>query len=151
MNYGLINKLQLKEYVKEVCDCLGYGANGVADELLLETAGVETHFGKATDRTIGAGMGITQIDLMPFGDIQNRVKQSDKTKIKMELGIDLDLVGWEHLRYNPFICVLFTRLFYKKIPEEIPIDMRGRAFYWKDYYNTKLGKGTVEHYMKANN
>lgn len=150
MNYGLTNKLYLKECIEKVCDCLGYGANNNADELILETAGVETRFGKATDGTIGAGMGITQIDKMPFGDIQNRVKNSDREKIKKEMGIDLDLIGWEHLRYNPLLCVLFTRLKYKKIPEEIPTNLEGRAFYWKDHYNTKAGKGTVEHYIKAN-
>ena len=26
----------------------------------------------------------------------------------------------------------------------------GRAKYWKAHYNTELGKGTVEHYLKAN-
>jgi len=150
MNYGLINKLYLKECVEKVCDCLGYGANKNADELLLETAGAETLHGDAIDGTIGAGMGITQIDEIPFGDIQNRVKESDKSKVKDILGIDIDLVGWEHLRYNPLLCVLFTRLKYKKIPEVIPNSMQGRAEYWKKYYNTVAGKGTVEHYLKAN-
>ena len=87
---------------------------------------------------------------MPFGDIQDRVKESDRKKIKIELGIDLDLIGWEHLRYNPLLCVLFTRLKYKKVPEEIPMSLEGRAKYWKKYYNTVAGKGTVEHYIKAN-
>lgn len=45
---------------------------------------------------------------------------------------------------------LFTRLFYRLIPEAILETIEGRAKYWKKYYNTVLGKGTVEHYLEMN-
>lgn len=150
MNYGLTNQLYLKECIDIVCNCLGYGINGVADELLIETARAETGAGTIADNSIGAGMGITQIDKIPFVDIQDRVRHSDRDKIKEELGIDLALISWEHIRYNPLLCVLFTRLKYKKIPETIPSSIKGRAEYWKTYYNTEAGKGTVKHYIDAN-
>lgn len=148
--YGLINETHLEDIAQSVCDCLGYGANYNADKLLLETAGAETLKGKLKDPTKYAGMGITQFDKMPFQDVKDRVRSIDKIKVNNYFDIDLDLVEWEHLRYNPLLAMIFTRLKYKKIKEVIPKSLSGRAMYWKDHYNTLLGKGTVKHYIEAN-
>ena len=150
MNYGLIEENHLKDFSRSVCDCLGYGENGMASMLLVETARAETGAGKVKDTTVGAGMGITQIDKIPFYDILERVRDRDKEKVFNFFGIDLDLIEWEHLRYNPLLCLIFTRLKYKLIPEIIPTLRTKRADYWKKYYNTKAGKGTVAHYISAN-
>ena len=150
MYYGLINRNQLDDIVEAVCNCLGYGVNGNANVLLIETAGAETNKGTLKDESLGAGMGLTQFDKMPFQDVKDRVRTSDKFKILSDFDIDLDLVEWEDLRYNPLLALLFTRLKYKKIPDEIPKSMPLRAMYWKKHYNTEAGKGTVEHYIKAN-
>ncbi len=148
--YGLIKKEHLENIAKEVCDCLGYGSNGAADKLLLETAGAETGRGTIKDTSKGAGMGISQIDGIPFMDIKDRVRQEDKDSIKEYFDINIEWIEWEHLRYNPLLCMIFTRLKYKKIPEPIPNDLGGRARYWKEHYNTRLGKGTVSHYLEMN-
>lgn len=68
----------------------------------------------------------------------------------MYFGIDIELVEWEHLRYNPLLAMLFTRLKYKLIPELVPKSIEARARYWKMFYNSKAGKGTVEHYLEVN-
>jgi hypothetical protein len=133
-----------------VCDCLGYGINHTAHLLIVETATTETGLGRIKDTTLGAGMGICQFDKMPFYDIRKRSAKY-KEKIYEELGVDIDLVEWEHLRYNSFLSLLFCRLFYKPIPKQIPDDIKERAIYWKKYYNTELGKGTAEHYLRMNN
>jgi len=148
--YGLIYQSHLEDIVKEVCKCLGYGGNSNADKLLLETAGAETLKGDIKDPTEYAGMGITQFDKMPFYDVKDRVRESDKEKILKHFDIDLDLVEWEHIRYNPLLSMIFTRLKYKKVPESVPRTIEQRASYWKKYYNTAAGKGTAEHYLKAN-
>jgi len=150
MAYGLTHKSDLQVVAMQVCDCLGHGANGKAIDLLLETAGAETSRGLTRDLSMGAGMGITQIDKLPFQDIKDRCRHADKVSIYDYFDIDLDLVEWEHLRYNPLLCFIFTRLKYKKIPEAIPIKMEDRAKYWKQYYNTVEGKGTQEHYIYEN-
>jgi hypothetical protein len=148
--YGLVNRHHLSDAVKEVCECLGYGSSSNADKLLIETSGAETHKGQAKDNSIGAGMGITQFDKMPFYDVKDRCRNSDKNKIKEYFNIDIDLVEWEHIRYNPLLCLIFTRLKYLKVSESIPTDLKGRARYWKQYYNTEAGKGTIEHYIESN-
>lgn len=151
MYYGLISKKHLEDMSVSVCDCLGYGSNNVAHKLLIETAGAETNHGTIKDPTTYAGMGLTQFDKIPFYDVKNRARHSDKQKIADDFDIVLDLVEWEHLRYNPLLCLIFTRLKYKKIPELIPDTLQGRAEYWKKYYNTEAGKGTIKHYIGANN
>lgn len=150
MNYGLARKSHLLGMAMAVCDCLGYGSNENADVFLVETSGAETNKGSIKDYSLGAGMGITQIDELPFQDIKDRCRDSDKQKLIDNLGVNIDLVEWEHLRYNPFMCFIFTRLKYKKVPGAIPTSLEGRAQYWKTYYNTEAGKGTIEHFVEAN-
>ncbi len=148
--YGLINSEQLETIAIKVCKCLGGGKNNQAINMLLETAGAETGRGTIIDDTKFAGMGITQIDGLPFMDIQDRVKQKHKDKIKKYFDINIEWIEWEFIRYNPLLAMIFTRLKYKLIPEEIPKTIEDRAEYWKKFYNTELGKGTIEHYLEMN-
>jgi len=39
---------------------------------------------------------------------------------------------------------------YKLIPELIPNSLDERATYWKKYYNSEAGKGTMKHYLEMN-
>lgn len=149
MNYGFINDTSIVTMCNTICGSLGFGANNTAHLLIYETAVAETGCGKITDKTLGAGMGITQFDKLPFEDIKKRSMHL-KDKILKELGVDISLVDWEHLRYNPYLSLLFTRLFYRLISKPIPLTIKERAEYWKEFYNTKLGKGTPEHYLEMN-
>jgi len=147
--YGLIDDIHLHGLIDEVCNCLG-DAGGRANELLYETAGAETKYGKIKDPTLLAGMGLTQFDRIPFEDVKDRCRTSDEVKIQEYFGIDIYIVEWDHLRYNPLLALIFTRLKYIKVPEGIPGTKIGRAKYWKKYYNTEAGKGTPEHYLLMN-
>jgi len=148
--YGLINRHHLNDAIKEVCECLGNGSNNNADKLLYETVGAETSHGNAKDNSKYAGMGITQFDKMPFYDVKSRTRKSNKDKIRDYFNIDIDLIVWEDLRYNPLLSMIFTRLKYKLIPNVIPTTLKERAKYWKIEYNSTLGRGTIEHYIEAN-
>ena len=46
----------------------------------------------------------------------------------------------------------FCRLHYRRVPSALPAadNLEGQARYWKKYYNSDLGKGTVKHFMEAN-
>ena len=39
-----------------------------------------------------------------------------------------------------------------RVPKKLPkaSDLEGQAKYWKTFYNTIKGKGTIEHFMEAN-
>ncbi|MFY9088968.1 hypothetical protein [Arcobacter aquimarinus] len=149
MNYGYIDKNHILEKAEKICDCIGHGLYGTAVEMIVETAVAETGLGQITDRTVGAGMGLTQFDELSFKDIKNR-NMKLRPKILKELGVDLQLIEWDDLRYNDFLSLLFTRLFYRLKGDPIPKTIEERAKYWKLHYNTEDGKGTVEHYLEMN-
>ena len=94
-------------------------------------------------------MGLTQFDELPFNDIKNRCIKL-KPQILKDLNIDITLVNWDDLRYNQFLALLFTRMLYWLKGDPIPESIEERAAYWKLHYNTKLGKGTIEHYLEMN-
>ena len=149
MNYGVINLTRINEDAQMICDCIGNGKFGTAKEMIIETAIAETGLGQIEDKTVDAGMGITQFDKLPFDDVKNRSMKL-KEKIKKELHVDISLVNWDDLRYNQFLALLFTRLHYWLKGDPIPATIEERANYWKLHYNTKFGKGTVEHYLEMN-
>ncbi len=150
--YGLLDEKELYSLVSEICKYLGNGANGTAEDLLVETAGAETNKGLAKDNgVLSGGIGLTQFDKIAFEDVKKRTNDKNKQIVKNNLKVEIDLIEWEMLAYSPFLALLFTRLKYKLIPEEIPVTIEDRAKYWKKYYNTILGAGTIEHYLKNNN
>ena len=146
--YGLARKSHLRETVVEVCNALGHGANACAVDLMLETAAQETHCGQLRDSTPkGAGRGIFQIDPIAFNDICQRARSTDVSMVFNQFGVDIRLVRHDALDHSPLLSAVFCRLFYKLIPEPIPATLLERAAYWKKYYNTHLGDGSVGAYI----
>ena len=139
--YGLTNENQAREMVDAVVECLG--GNGNAKLLLLETMAQETRLGSYRDPSKdGAGRGITQFDKGIVVDTVTRARQSELDAVQETFGIDLYMVDWDDLDFAPLPCIILARLKYKRIPEEIPNTIEGRAGYWKKHYNSELGKGT---------
>ncbi len=147
-NYGYIGNL--REQAKIVSMAINPFNVDYAVALLLETAAAETALGTIVDKTVYAGMGLCQFDRKPFYYVRDKSMKYRKNIIE-KIKIDLTLVEWEDLRYNPFLSLLFCRLYYFHIPKPIPTTIKGRAKYWKKYYNTYLGKGTIKHYIKMSN
>jgi hypothetical protein len=56
----------------------------------------------------------------------------------------------ELLQHNNYYNSLICRIHYLRVSEKLPDyeDNLGMAKYWKKYYNTELGKGTVEKFLK---
>src|SRR5262245_22881642 len=53
---------------------------------------------------------------------------------------------WHNWRYAAAMC----RMHYIRVPESLPMqpdDIEALARYWKKYYNTMAGKGTVEEFI----
>ena len=48
--------------------------------------------------------------------------------------------------------IAFCRIKYWRYPKKLPKlnDIGAQAKYWKDCYNSKLGRGTLKHFMEAN-
>lgn len=149
MLYGLTPDMNLVNMATRVCDVLGHGRHRKAVNLLLETTAAETQFGTFPDTTTESGHGITQFDRIGFEDTQRRTRLSDKRKIQKEFGYNISRVKIKELDEDPLLSLIFCRLKYKLRTEEIPDDLVSRAVYWKRFYNSSMGKGTVEHYLHS--
>jgi hypothetical protein len=151
-NYGLTVYDNLFDIAKHVC----IGINGdniyanLSAKFLVEIAQTETKGGRYWDQTTYAGMGLTQIDKIGFLDTINRTSEKRKEHVLDYFGVDLDKVEWVELRHNPRLCFLITRLFLMLRPGKIPDNLEDRAKYWKKWYNTEAGKGTVIKFVNDN-
>ena len=149
MLYGLTSEMNLVNMAIRVCDVFGHGRHRKAVNLLLETTAAETQFGTYPDTTKNSGHGIDQFDRNGFVDTQTRTRRSNKHKVKAEFGYDIDAAVVTDLDNDPMLSLIFCRLKYKLRPEDIPADFVSRAAYWKRFYNSTAGKGTIEHYLHS--
>ena len=94
--------------------------------------------------------GIWQVDEIGFLDTQNTVSHPRLDvryeQITEEFGIDWPSVQWSDLRI-PLYSAIAARLILLNIPEAIPCGIQGQATYWKTYYNTDAGAGTVSKFL----
>lgn len=148
-NYGMISKDALDNDIIRVVDVLGGGKNAAL--LLAETAAAETDYGDAIDLTQNSGFGVFQFDQIAITDTISRTSAARKDLVYSAFGVDINLVNSAALKYSPLKSAIFARLFYLLRPGAIPDTMQERAAYWKKYYNTALGKGTMQHYINAAN
>ena len=139
------------EIIKPALKYLGHYSEA-AEELLLGTALVES--GLVYLRQLGGGpaLGVYQMEPAAHEDIwDNYLEQSNK----LHLGRDvIGMVGEEFTKLESLVSNLayataMTRIHYLRVPEPLPAvgDLEGQARYWKQYYNTHLGKGTVAKYV----
>lgn len=149
MFYGLTADMNLVNMAHQVCDVLGHGRHRKAVNMLLETTAAETQFGTYPDTTQYSGHGIAQFDAIGFDDTRRRTRRGDKQKVLTEFCYDIDGAIVTDLDSDPMLSLIFCRLKYKLRPEDIPDDFVSRAAYWKRFYNTAQGKGTVEHYLHS--
>lgn len=157
--YGVENANQIYEICDEVNELFGNKPEALS--LMLETIQQETRFGRYKDPTPEkAGEGITQFDKLPFLDVKQRmleknpniVDKIDKYMLSKGIEISFNNYSWIFLHAGNIasirIGIIMMRCLYWLVPKSIPKDLRGRAEYWKKYYNTEFGKGTIEEYIK---
>jgi len=123
------------------------GTNG----MLRDIAKIESRDGTDKDTFTGSSNGIWQVDdigLKATQDTESHPNlQRQHALIKEQFGIDWSQVTTADLN-QPIVAAIAARLHLLNIPEAIPADKAGQAEYWKKYYNTAAGKGTVKKYLK---
>jgi len=134
-----------------VCGLLGNGKNNNAFIMIRETLMSETLYGEAKDYSEEYGEGLGQFDKIAFEDVQKRANLKHKKIIKEYTNLDIEECNYEDLRKNSLLSIIFVRLKYLLIEECIPVNIKDRYNYYKKYYNTVLGKATLDHFLKANN
>ena len=123
-----------------------------AEDLVLGTACQESHCGKylrqvGCSGTVGA-FGVWQMEIATARDIYDnylRYKPELKAVVDGLRGNKQSIA--EALTTNLAYACAMCRVPYLRQPGKIPATVDGQAQYWKKYYNTELGKGTVAEYI----
>ena len=145
-----MNASQLRQYIiKPVLDHLNlYSVN--AENLLVGTACQESHCGEYIAQLYdGPACGIYQMELNTAKDIcENFLKYKPHIDENVMDFYIPDLTMSENLRGNLFFATAMCRIHYLRVKHPIPNTIEAQALYYKDYYNTKYGKGTPEEYVR---
>lgn len=139
---------QLKQYVIEpVLKKLNlFSEEAVA--LIAETAMTESLAGEYLHQVKGPACGIYQMEPRTAKDIlENYLPNKPLLEMLIRRLYIPDLTLEENLTSNLPWATAMCRIFYLRIKAPIPKTIEGRAAYWKKYYNTALGKGTVQGYV----
>ncbi len=131
--------------------------NGVeAEELLLGTGIAESLLIYRRQKG-GNALGLLQMEPATHSDIWVRyLRKHQRLGLRiLEIvnnGRDFKyhIPSAELLANNDRYSVLMARVYYLRIPAPLPKsgDTQAQAQYWKTYYNTREGKGTVEKYVR---
>ncbi len=121
-----------------------------AEELLLGTAIQESSLHYLQQMGGGPAMGVWQMERATHDDLWANFLNG-RTKLGLNvLGPyykpDVTRMVWD-LSYACAMC----RIHYLRCSDALPPagDIAGQAAYWKRWYNTPLGKGTVEQYIDS--
>ena len=139
----------IREIADEVCERVGYHSEEAVD-LIMETGWAESGY-RHLEQVGGEAVGFFQIEPYVIGDVWDNhvLYRKHLIEVMYELGF-IEQYPVFSVMTNIALQVAFCRLLYRMRPGAIPKTMKGRAKYWKLHYNTPLGRGTVQHYMEAN-
>lgn len=124
-------------------------------DFLYHIAMVESHGGKyLTQFNGGPARGYFQIQPNTMADIlQNKdtLKLPENIRYSLKLFENITVKDQEKiLTDNLVIQVILARIHLMRFREPIPTDLEGQARYWKKFWNTPLGKGTITKFIERN-
>ena len=124
-----------------------------ARSLIYRTGEAESGYKTLLQYGSGPALGFFQMEPNTALDIwDNYVMYRPKYRDKLyALGFDEGALGF-CLLSNLGLQAALCRLHYRRVPSALPKadNLTAQAKYWKKYYNTHLGKGTIKHFMEAN-
>lgn len=129
-----------------------YSDNAVS--LLVGTCAHESHMGRWLRQVNGPALGIYQMEpathrslwehyLRFRPDVANVIRQ-----MCSQMYVTSAIPDHRELVHNLMYATAMARVRYRMVKPSIPDTIRGQAEYWKQWYNTPQGKGTVEKYME---
>lgn len=143
-----MDRVTLKALITSVLKELNLHSDN-AVKLLMGTAAQESHLGKYR-KQLGGGpaIGIFQMEPATFNDIVNNyLRYKPALAARIERVARVCRFKAEDIENNDLLAICMARVHYLRASEAIPPDVEGMARYWKRYYNTPLGKGTVEEFI----
>ena len=147
-NLGLDPEQLIEHVIRPTLEYLGWYSRA-AEELVLGTAITESRLRYIKQIGGGPAMGIYQMEPNTFRDIKaNYLSYNDDLYEMIESLRDRrDSTQEEELCYNLAYATAMCRAHYRRQPAKLP--ERGNAVaqatYWKQYYNTHYGSGSIDH------
>lgn len=136
--------------VRPVLQAVGAGGRE-AENLVLGTALQESNLRYLRQLGDGPARGIYQMEPATHDDIWDNY-------LRYRPGLHeavsaFDVVGQDRhdqLVWNLAYATAMCRVHYRRVPEPLPgaDDIPGLAGYWKQHYNTPLGRGTVDEFVE---
>ena len=114
-----------------------------AVNLLLGTAAVESGFGTfLRQKGHGPALGAFQMEPATFADLRGRFVSRFPFLLEARV---------EQLETNISLAIIMARIKYLSISAPLPdaLDVEGLGGYWKNFYNSPAGAGTVEGFIEA--
>jgi len=143
----------LKKIIKWTLEYLDMYSDDAAD-LIFKTGMAESGYRALEGYGANPAIGFWQVEPATMYDtMENYVNYRKALKAKVyELGYDSNDAEMR-LMSNIALQVAFCRLKYRRDRYPLPKsgDVEAQAKYWKRVYNSEKGRGTVEHFIKANN
>jgi len=139
-----MNKDQLRAIIREVLEHIGLYSES-AEELLMLTAAVESNLGQYVRQIGGPAKGIFQMEPATENDIWENYLDYKTGRLKLAVS-DFEVLSGDSLVHSLGYQIAMARVHYLRVAEQLPesTDIVGLARYWKKYYNTELGSGTIE-------
>lgn len=126
-----------------------------AENLILGTMAVESKLGLYLHQVNGLALGICQMEPNTHNDIWHHyLAMNSKQKLMKKILLYFNFKTRpcaELMLYNLRYAVVMCRLHYLRVSESLPLrdDIHGMAEYWKQHYNTPLGKGSIEDFVNS--
>ena len=123
-----------------------------ADDLVLGTGAQESHYQFVRQLGGGPALGYWQMEPATHDDcwesyLRYPVRYNLATKIKSLLNGDPPVAN--AMVTNPHYAAAMCRIRYLRVHEPLPNygDVHAYAAYWKQFYNTPLGAGTIQEFI----
>ena len=152
---SLLNERQVKGLIDRVLKKMDLHSPEASD-LVYKTGKVESGY-KYLRQIKGPARGLFQCEPWVAVDICKNYlhyrkdlmrKVADATMVKLSYFVDSKEDDWNFiLETNVAAQIAMCRLHYRRIPKPLPSSAEGQAKYWKKYYNSMAGRGTVEDFL----
>lgn len=128
-----------------------------AERLVLATGLVESEYRfidqieRGGDKQPGPARGLWQMEAATHNDLwKNFLKYKPELSALIKPYVLDGLSPLEQLHGNLYYAAIMCRVFYNRIQTPLPHadNLEGMAAYWKKYYNTPLGAGTIHGFMQ---
>ncbi len=141
-----IAREQLRSLIKRVLQPCNLWSQE-AEDLLIGTAAQESRLGKYIAQINGPAKGIFQMEPATEKDLWEYIVRKNLTYL---IGTVSGVFGPNplHLEGNLIYQIMMARIFYRRVKEAIPEGLVPQAKYYKKYWNTELGKATVDQYVR---